>query len=522
MGVLCRHAYLAVDEQKFLLEKSHSITQRHITITSEKGQIVDRNGLLLAMSVPYYRFALNAKKHHFSLLELKKIATILNCSVKSIQEKIKNKSYVKIADRLSYQEIEALSALPSDGIIIEEQKGRYYPLGEKSAQLIGYVDIEGKGQLGLEYQFDEYMSGQDGKMTYTQNLLNQVTEVHHYQSPLPGQLLRLTIDYRLQYEAYLALEEAVKHHQADSASVVVLSVKTGEVMAMVNYPSFDPNQPIPTLDNRTKNKIVTDLIEPGSVIKPLALTAILENGDYDIHAEVETSGGEYEYKGWTFHDHKDMGRFSFADLLMKSSNIVMVKLVENLPVETLLEVYHRFGLFSPSFIQLPGETVGRHVPNPGKIDEAAMTYGYGLSVNVLSIAKAYNILANKGKDPGVHIVFEKHRPVSEQVVSEDVVSRIIPMMVKVTEEGISSHRAKVGNIKIAGKSGTVHKLDNDKQYKNEYIASFAGFGPSDDPEFVAVVVVDNPRRHGHFGGQVAAPIFAKVLVAAFHYRPDEE
>lgn len=523
-AVVFRHAYLAVDNQKFLLEKSQARTRREIEIYSEKGQIMDRNEMLLSVSIPYFRFAVNPKKHRYSQSDLETLSPILNQSISDLNQKIQSKPdahYIKLADRLTTQQMKALTELSWDGFIFEQMKGRYYPLGERASPLIGYVDIEGKGQVGIEYQFDEYMSGRDGKMEYTQNLLNQVTKVHQYQSPISGQDLQLTIDYRLQYYGYQVLKEAVEYHKADSAALVVLDAKSGEILAMVNYPSFDPNAKIEQYDDRVKNRAVMDLFEPGSIIKPIMLAAILEDRSFQGNEPMDATGGSYTYQGHVFHDHKDMGVFPFREVLLKSSNIAVVKLVSTLPEGKLLGMYQRFGLFTPSFVQLPGEGVGRHVMNPGKVDEAAMGYGYGLSVNLLSIAGAYGILANEGLDTGVHIVFEKHRPDPERIISKDIARQIKDMMVLVTEEGVSSRRAQIKGMKVAGKSGTVHLLGDSKEYEDEYRATFAGFAPSDDPKFVVAVLVDRPRRYGHFGGQVAAPIFAKVMKAAFNYAPGE-
>jgi cell division protein FtsI (penicillin-binding protein 3) len=524
-GVAYRHAYLAVDNQKFLLKKSQARARREIVIDSVKGQMLDRNDMLLSLSIPYYRFAINPKKHEYTEADIKKISEILLIDYKKLSSKIKNRKdaqYIKLQDRLSDSQIKRLNQLSWDGFIFEEMKGRYYPLGERASPLVGYVDIEGKGQIGAEYQFDDYMSGQDGRMVYTQNLLNQVTKVHQYQPPVPGKSLQLTIDYRLQYFVYQLIKDAVAYHDAEAAACVVLSAKTGEVMAMVSYPAFDPNARLSVYDDTTKNRVVMDLFEPGSTIKPFALAAILEHEDHDLDELMDAKEGHYAYQGHVFNDHVDMGVFPFREILVKSSNIAMVKLIETLPKEKLLNMYARFGLFSPTYIQLPGEVIGRHVLSPGKVDEAAMSYGYGLSANLLSLARAYNILANDGYDPGLHLVFEKHRPEPELIISKEIVSKIKEMMVLVTEEGVSSKRAQIKGMKVAGKSSTVHLLDSDKQYENEYSATFIGFAPSDQPKYVVAVVVHRPKKHGHFGGQIAAPTFAKVMKSAFNYLPGEK
>ena len=516
--VFARHAYLAVENQAFLLEKSQARTERSMVFSAEKGQMIDRNGYPLAVSTPYYRLALNPQKYQYSNKDVKNLAKSLGMSEDSIISKInqgKHKPYIKLANRLTKGQVELLSKLDHEGLIFEEQRGRYYPLGHAASTVVGYVDLDGKGQMGMEYQFDQYIDGQDGYMDYTQNLLNQVTNIHRYEQPISGQELSLTLDARIQSQAYEILAKAVDYHEAEYASAVILSVDTGEILAMVNYPSFDPNKPIKALDSLTRNHVIADLFEPGSIIKPIALAGIMPH--IDAPESIDTEGGAYMYLDRVFRDHQDLGVVEFGDILLKSSNIAMVKLTSMLNVGQLVKNYQAFGLFSPLFVQLPGEALGRHVVNPGLIDEAAMSYGYGLSVNLLGMARAYNILANQGKDPGVHLVFERHRPDPEQVVPSGVTKKITEMMERVTTEGISSHRAGVKGMTVAGKSGTTHLLGKMGEYENQYVSTFAGFAPSQSPKIVVVVNVYKPTKHGHYGGQVAAPVFSKLVSETFNY-----
>lgn len=516
--VFARHAYLAVENQAFLLEKSQARTERSMVFPADKGQMIDRNGYPLAVSTPYYRLALNPQKYQYTEKDKRNIAKYLGVSYERVSSKIdqgQDKSYIKLANRLTKNQVELLSKLNHEGLIFEEQRGRYYPLGHAASTVVGYVDADGKGQMGMEYQFDQYIDGHDGYMDYTQNLLNQVTTIHHYEQSISGQELRLTLDSRIQSQAYEILANAVDYHEAEYASAVILSVDTGEILAMANYPSFDPNQPIRAVDSLTSNHAIADLFEPGSIIKPIALAGIMPY--IDAPETIDTEGGAYLYLDRIFRDHKDLGVVDFGDILLKSSNIAMVKLTALLQPGQLVKNYQSFGLFSPLFVQLPGEALGRHVVNPGLIDEAAMSYGYGLSVNLLSMARAYNIIANQGKDPGVHLVFERHRPEPEQVVSSDVTSQITEMMERVTTEGISSHRAGVRGMTVAGKSGTTHLLGQMGEYENQYVSTFSGFAPSQSPKVVVVVNVYKPTKHGHYGGQVAAPVFSKLVSETFNY-----
>ena len=520
-GLVLRHFYLAVDQQNFLLEKSHARTERDIEFSAEKGGMFDRNDYPLALSLPYYQLSINPMKHRYTPDDVGALASRLRVDKDQLWQKVSHHTeqgskYVKLASRLSEPQVKSLSKFSWEGLMFEEKRGRYYSLGDAASTVIGYVDHEGKGRFGLEYQFDRYIDGVDGQMSYTQNLLNQVTQIHQYISPQPGHNLRLTLDQRLQYRTHEILKETVAYHDAEYATAVLLSSQTGEVLAMANYPSFDPNKPMTEVDNKTKNHAVSDLFEPGSIIKPIALAVIMQSLK-DLPKTIDTKGGDYNYMGRMFHDHQDLGEVAFEDILLKSSNIAMVQLTSMLPASTLVKGYQSFGLFSPLFIQLPGETLGRHVNSPGAIDEAAMSYGYGLSVNLLSMARAYNILANGGYDPGLHLVFERHRPQPEKVLNLDVTKQLSDMMVKVTEQGLSSHRAKVKGVKIAGKSGTSHLLGETGGYENNYVATFAGFAPSENPQYVAVVMVYQPKKNGHYGGQVAAPAFAKIIAQALNY-----
>lgn len=521
--VMLRHAYLASNRQSFLLGESKARTERTLAFVAQKGKMIDRNGYPLAISMASYRLAINPEKYHPDAQSLKQLSEILNVDLAIIEKKIRQssrKKYVVLAKRLSRKQVLALSKLSIDGVIIDEQKGRYYPLGEAASTVVGYVDTEGNGQIGMEYQFNQYIEGQDGTMSYTQNLLNQVAKIHYYQPSIAGNELRLTLDYRLQYLAHNALKNAVMKHNAQYASAVVLSVHDGEVLAIANYPSFDANQPIRILDETIKNHAISDLFEPGSIIKPIALAGILGYGLHDPQESIDATGGHYLYEGREFRDHKDLGIMRFEDILLKSSNIAMVKLTSQLPPGLLVDTYDKFGLFSPLFVQLPGEAQGRHVQHPSLVDEAAMSYGYGVSVNLLSMARAYNIIANGGKDPGVHLVFEHHRPDAERIIPENIALRIKDMMVRVTEKGHS----KLSNIKyisVAGKSGTSHLLGKDGAYENAYVATFAGFAPSDHPKVVIAVMVYKPTKNGHYGGQTAAPVFANIMADTLSYIPRE-
>lgn len=519
IAIIIRHRVLVTDHQDFLLKESQARTERQLTFFAKKGDIFDRHGHPLAVSTPYYRLSINPSKYPLDKKKQHVLAQALGMEIATLEEKLNaavSKNYVQLASRLTKEQVCAVSLLKWDGLVFEEGKGRYYPLGESAAPVIGVVDTDGLGVMGIEYQFNRYMAAKDGVMDYTQNLLNQVTKIHQYVPAKPGQHLHLTLDARLQHQAYQILKQAAMYHNAEHVSCVILKAKSGEILAMANYPSFDPNQRLSSVGEATKNHVLTDLFEPGSIIKPLALAAMMPR--IDIPEEIDTEGGSYMYLNHTFHDHKDLGQIAFKDILLKSSNIAMVKLYQQMKTGELTKHYQKFGLFSPTYSQFPGETIGRHVEKPTRVDEAAMTYGYGLSVNLLSMAGAYNIIANQGLDYGLHLVFEKHRPSPEQVLSQDIAQKIVEMMERVTQYGVSSYRAKVGGLTVAGKSGTTHLVGKNGEYVDEYVSTFAGFAPSQDPEVVVAVKVYKPTKHGHYGGQVAAPIFSKLVQAALGYR----
>lgn len=514
-----------VDKKDFLLKESHARTERMMTIPAKKSMILDRNGEKLAVSHPYYRLAINPKIFDRSKESIHHLSVLSGADEKLVINKLqrgKNRSFVVILNRLDHKRAQAITRKNIKGVLLEEKKGRFYPLGEKASSIIGYLDSEGVGRLGLEKQFESYFNTQDGRMLYTQNLLGQVTSVNFFQAPQSNDDLTLTMDHRIQTAAWSALKDCVEYHQADHASAVVLDVKSGEILAIADYPSFDPNRPISTLDEKTRTRAVSDLFEPGSIIKPIALTAVLQHHHYDPKMIIDTEGGQMHFEDVVIHDHKNLGHISFEDILLKSSNIAMVKLATSLPEGYLLRQYERFGLLTPLFVQIPGEISGKHIAKPTLVDEGVMSYGYGVSTSVLAMARAYNVIANLGKDPGVNIVTTKHRITPESLITEKQAKQITDMMVKVTQMGVSSRLASIKGIDVAGKSGTTKLLNSEGLYQKEYISSFAGFAPAYCPKVVVVVIVDKPKKHGYYGGKVAGPLFAKIMRHALHYHPDFE
>ncbi|UTC24244.1 penicillin-binding protein 2 [Candidatus Comchoanobacter bicostacola] len=518
VSVGVRHLYLVTRQAEFLVEQSSERTKRNMQLKAQRGAILDRNRIPLSVNLPAYRLKIYPKQVK-DPADVKKLKQVLGKS-HSI-EKLLNASqnFVYVPGTLTRAQVKQLTQL--QGVEIEEVSNRYYPFSHSTSAIVGVLGREWQGLLGLEYQFNDWLTGTDGSMQYTQNLLHQVHTVHAYHKPVVGGDLLLTLDTRLQQLGYQILANAVDHHDAKSASAVILEVETGDVLAMLNYPSFNPNIRLSKVDEHTKNKSISNLFEPGSIIKPLAMASILSHQYYKPNYMIETSAEGHLVGSQYIKDHKYLGVLKFEDVLVKSSNIAMIKLTEQLPDDYLVNTYHKMGLFTSSYLPLYGENVGKYL----KVSDAnklTMSYGYGLAVNLMSMARAYNIIANKGLDVGLHLLLKGNRVRPEAVLSEDVTQYITQLMTRVTKYGVSSRSAAIEGVSVAGKSGTTHTLSEYGKYEDEYIASFAGFAPSNNPKIVIAVMVERPRKNGHYGGQVAAPIFAKLLHLALSYYDSKE
>jgi len=521
VALIARAINLQVMETDFLQGQGEARFLREVTIPSTRGIISDRNGEPLAVSTPVDSVWVNPGQ----LLEypdkIEALAHSLGANADDIERKLTqraNKEFVWLKRRLNPTVAAQISALDLPGVYLQKEYRRFYPAGEVTAHVIGFTNIDDIGQEGLELAYNSWLAGSPGTKQVIRNRKGEaVEEVALIKESQPGQDLHLTIDRRLQYLAYRELKSTVIQHGARSGSVVVLDVNTGEVLAMVNQPSYNPNNPNdPRYDtDGMRNRAVTDVIEPGSVMKPFAIASVLENGIAVATTPVQTSPGYIVISGHTIRDHRNYGLLDVTGVLTKSSNVGVTQLALKLQPQQMWETYARFGFGEATGTGFPGESAGvlRNYRRWRQLEQATISYGYGVSATPLQLAQAYAAIANGGKlRQPAFIQGSNNPPVS--AIDSRIAKTLATMLETVTSEIGTGKRARVANYRIAGKTGTSHKASASGYADSRYVASFVGFGPASNPRLVSVVVINDPTGDEYYGGLVAAPLFSKVMTGA--------
>jgi cell division protein FtsI (penicillin-binding protein 3) len=403
------------------------------------------------------------------------------------------------------------------GVHLLREYRRYYPAGEVTGHLVGFTNVDDEGQEGMELAFDEWLRGRPGKKMVLRDRLGRVVEdVERLEPPSPGRDVAASIDLRIQYLAYRELKAAVQANRALSASAVVLDAETGEVLAMVNQPSYNPNDRAQYSPNRFRNRAITDLFEPGSSLKPLVIAAALESGQWQSGSRVDTSPGMIQVGNKVIEDKHNLGLIDLATLLARSSNVGATKVAMSLPSEQLWTVLSRFGLGRPTASGFPGESAGllSHYENWRPIAKATLAYGYGLSVTPLQLAQTYAVLAADGVMRPVSLLRVDRPPIGRKVIGAANARAVVEMLEHVVSPEGTGMRAAVAGYRVAGKTGTARKFEVGGYSEERYTAVFAGVAPVSRPRLAVVVIVDEPRAGAYYGGDVAAPVFSKVVEGA--------
>ena len=518
LALVARSVNLQVMETDFLQGQGKARFLREVTIASTRGVITDRNGEPLAVSTPVD----SVWVHPGQLLEypenIKPLAGLLNANADEIERKLTQRSgrgFVWLKRRLNPEVADKIRALDSPGVYLQKEYRRFYPAGEVTSHVIGFTNIDDVGQEGLELAYDNWLAGTPGlKRVHKDRKGQTVEEVELVKESDPGNDLRLTIDKRLQYLAYRELKSTVLKHGARSGSVVILDVQSSEILAMVNQPSYNPNDPGHDTDGM-RNRAVTDVIEPGSVMKPIAITSVLENGIATPTTPVETTPGYTVISGHTIRDHNNYGLLDVTGVLTKSSNVGVTKLSLELDPEQMWDTYSPYGFGEATGTGFPGESAGvlRNHRRWRRLEQATISYGYGVSATPLQIAQAYVTIANGGnlRQP-TFIQGSNNPPIS--AFDPEVARAVARMLETVTTTIGTGSRARVENYRIAGKTGTSHKASASGYAAARYVSSFAGFGPASDPRLVCIVVINDPTGEEYYGGLVAAPLFSEVMTGA--------
>jgi cell division protein FtsI (penicillin-binding protein 3) len=517
-ALIARAVNLQVMEADFLQKQGKARHLREVKSASTRGVITDRNGEPLAVSTPVDSVWVNPGELLEYPEKIEPLADLINANADEIERKLTQragKEFVWLLRRLNPEVADRIRELDIPGVYLQKEYRRFYPAGEVTSHVIGFTNIDDVGQEGLELAYDNWLAGSPGLKQVTRDRKGQmVEEAELIRESDPGKDLHLTIDKRLQYLAYRELKSTVLQHGARSGSVVVLDAESGEVLAMVNQPSYNPNDPGHDTDGM-RNRAVTDVIEPGSVMKPIAITSVLENGLAEPGTPIETSPGYTVISGHTIRDHNNYGLLDVTGVLTKSSNVGVTMLALQLEPEQMWDTYSRYGFGEATGTGFPGESAGvlRNHRRWRRLEQATISYGYGVSATPLQLAQAYAAIANGGKVRQPTFIQGSNNPPISAIDPE--IARAVAKMLETvpTTEGTGS-RARVANYRIAGKTGTSHKASASGYAAARYVSSFAGFGPASNPRLVCIVVINDPTGEEYYGGLVAAPLFSEVMTGA--------
>ncbi|MBL1432333.1 MAG: cell division protein [Gammaproteobacteria bacterium] len=511
---------LHVFEREFLQAQADARHIRTVPLSAHRGIISDRRGRPLAVSTPVDSIIANPKQllaEVEDFLPLAKALGIKSKRLRKILEQNSEREFFYLRRHVNPADAQKVAELNMPGVDLQREYKRYYPDAEVAAHVLGFTDIDDVGQEGLERAYDDWLQGRSGKKRVLKDRYGRVVEDLGYISePQAGNDLQLSIDRRLQYLAYRELKRAVKKHKARSGSVVMLDARTGEVLAMVNQPAFNPNDRSSMRGDWYRNRAVTDVFEPGSTLKPFTVAAALESGLFKVESKIDTTPGYWRVGANTIRDHRNYGVIDLPTLIQKSSNVGASKLALAISAEQLWSTLDAFGFGEVSGSGLQGESAGV-LGEPWRwrdIERATIAYGYGVSVTPLQLARAYSALADDGMLKQVSFIKLDEAPIGKRVLSSKTVSDVRDMLSKVVLPGGTGTLAAVPGYQVAGKTGTIKKVVNGSYGSDAYLSVFAGMAPANDPRLVTVVLIEEPKGGEYYGGIVAAPVFSAVTEGA--------
>ena len=515
VSVLCRLVYLQVINRPFLKNQGDQRSVRALTVPANRGVVFDRNGLALAVSTPVISIWANPGELIRERDRWAQLASLLSMDSTALARRLetgKSLDFMYLKRQMIPDEAQRILDKKIPGVYSIREYRRYYPMGAVTAQLVGMTNIDHLGQSGLELTYNRWLSGRPGKQRIIHDLHgHMIDKAEVIKSAVPGRPLYLSIDSRLQYLAYRALVETVDKHQATSGSIVMMNAHNGEVLAMVNLPSFNPNNRQKYTPSAARNRAVSDQYEPGSTIKAFTVAAALDSGFFTPQTLIDTAPGRMTVQGYTVRDDKNHGKLDVASVLTKSSNIGVSKMAFAIGQPALTQTLRSFGFGQPAGIAFPGEALGS-VPSGKRISKiglANLAFGYHLSLTPLQLVRAYTALASGGVLYPASLIKLNAQPPGERIISEKVSLELMGMLKTVITKG-TGRKAKVSGYTVAGKTGTSHKAGENGYKKNSYYSSFVGVVPADNPEIVMLVILDSVTKGSYFGGTVAGPVFSRV------------
>lgn len=517
-ALLVRAIYLQSINNDFLQQKGDARYGRVVDIHAHRGMITDRHGEPLAVSTPVESVWASPADVEVSTKQIIQLAQIVGLSPEEVKSKLTDTSreFVYLKRQLPPEQAAKVVKLGIPGVSLQREYRRYYPGGEVTSHLIGFTDVDDNGQEGIELALQAQLGGKPGSQQVIKDRRGFIVEdVASLRAPKEGSDVALSIDSKIQSLAFREIRQAVERNKAKGGSIVVLDAKTGEVLALANWPSYNSNNRAKPTVSVLRNHAVTDLFEPGSTMKPFTIATALEAGKIKPGTVIDTAGGVLKVNGRTIHDTHPERSLTVSQVIQKSSNVGTAKIALSMPPETLWHGLSEDGFGSPTGSEFPGEAAGklRDYKKWRPIEQATMSYGNGISVNLLQLARAYTVFANNGELKPVTLLKLDTPPVGVKVYSDATARAVRNMMEMVVRPGGTAPLAQITGYRVAGKTGTAHKLENGK-YIDRYVASFVGMAPASDPSLIVAVMINEPGGRDYYGGLVAAPVFSSVMGAS--------
>jgi cell division protein FtsI (penicillin-binding protein 3) len=514
-----RAFYLQAVKTDFLQGKGDARYARVLEVPATRGRILDRNGEALAVSTPVKSIWAIPTDVSLTRENSRKLAGLLAMTGNELDRKLADgaRDFVYLKRQVPPETADAVAALRLGGIYEQREYRRYYPAGEISAHLVGFTGIDDSGQEGMELAHQETLGGKAGSRRVIKDRMGRVVEdVESIRAARDGTDLTLSIDGKIQSLAYGALKAAVERHRAKAGALVAIDVRTGEVLALANVPSFNPNNRARVSAAQVRNRVITDLFEPGSTLKPFTVALALESGKVSTRTAIETAPGRMTIANYTIRDVHPAASLTPGQILQKSSNVGAAKLALALPGETMWNLFSHVGFGAAPQLGFPGAAAGRLRPWKSwrPVEQATMAYGHGISLSLIQLARAYTVFATDGELIPLTLVKTGMAASGEQLLSAETARAVREMLETAVQPGGTGPRARIAGWRVAGKTGTAHKQENGGYAAHKYLASFVGLAPVSQPRLVIAVMLDEPAAGQHYGGAVAAPVFAQVMQGA--------
>jgi cell division protein FtsI (penicillin-binding protein 3) len=519
-GVLAaRSLYLQAVRTEFLQEKGEARYSRVLEVPATRGRITDRHGDALAVSTPVRSVWAIPEDVKASEPQRRQLAKLLALDARELGRRIEDGSrdFVYLKRQIPPETADQVAALGIPGLYQHREYRRYYPGGDTMAHVIGFTGVDDAGQEGVELAFQKSLAGAPGSRRVIKDRLGRVVEdIESIRAARDGADLTLALDAKIQNLAYGALKSGVEAHKAKAGAIVVLDVRTGEVLALANLPSYNPNNRAKLTGAQLRNRALTDTFEPGSTLKPFTIALALELGKVTPNSMVQTAPGKLTIAGYTISDSQPAAALSVAQVIQKSSNVGSAKIALSLPREEMHALFRRVGFGIAPQLGFPGEASGRlrDARTWRPVEQATMSYGHGISVSLVQLAAAYAVFARDGDAVPLTLVKSGMPAAGRRVLAPETARAVREMLEAAVQLGGTAPRARVMGWRVAGKTGTAHKLENGGYAAHKYISSFVGFAPVSAPRLVVAVMIDEPANGEHYGGKVAAPVFAQVVQGA--------